>query len=155
MYIVFVRGERCQMDCIKVICLYLKKYVSDEQFETIFYDYVDDFQGCLPEDLYLYILSANFSRKEERIRLVTELCNYILKSHKSMYENVHDAYVECMVDSDAKDIITEILRERYIKREEVYIDCGKICTQFELIFSIKQSLEYPRFCGDNWDAIGI
>ena len=32
------------MDCVKTICLYLKKYISDEQFENVFYDYIEDFQ---------------------------------------------------------------------------------------------------------------
>lgn len=54
------------MDCMKTICLYLKKYISDEQFETIFYDYLEDFQNALEEDIYLGVLFTNLSRKEEK-----------------------------------------------------------------------------------------
>ena len=35
------------MNCINTICLYLKKYLTDEQFENIFYDYIEDFQNYL------------------------------------------------------------------------------------------------------------
>ena len=40
------------MNCINTICLYLKKYLTDEQFENIFYDYIEDFQNSLEEDMY-------------------------------------------------------------------------------------------------------
>ena len=39
------------MNCINTICLYLKKYLTDEQFENIFYDYIEDFQNSLEEDI--------------------------------------------------------------------------------------------------------
>ncbi len=37
------------MDCNKIISLYLKGYILDEQFENIFYDYIDDFQNTVEE----------------------------------------------------------------------------------------------------------
>ena len=43
------------MNCINTICLYLKKYLTDEQFENIFYDYIEDFQNSLEEDMYLNV----------------------------------------------------------------------------------------------------
>ena len=49
------------MNCINTICLYLKKYLTDEQFENIFYDYIEDFQNSLEEDMYLNVLSTNFA----------------------------------------------------------------------------------------------
>ena len=55
------------MDCNAIICLYLKGYISDEQFENIFYDYIDDFQNTVEADIYLNILFTNLSRKEEKI----------------------------------------------------------------------------------------
>ena len=42
------------MNCINTICLYLKKYLTDEQFENIFYDYIEDFQNSLEEDIDVY-----------------------------------------------------------------------------------------------------
>ena len=79
------------MNCINTICLYLKKYLTDEQFENIFYDYIEDFQNSLEEDMYLNVLSTNFSSKQEKISLETELYNYVLENYDSVYENINDA----------------------------------------------------------------
>lgn len=141
------------MNCIKTICLYLKKYISDEQFENIFYNYIEDFQNSLEEDICFNILSTNFSSKQERISLETVLRNYVLKNYGSEYENFNDAYVEQIVDSDKEGIVVEILKKKYEKREEVHVDCSMISTQSELIDTIKQALQYPQFCGNNWDAV--
>lgn len=141
------------MDCIKTICLYIKKYISDEQFETIFYDYLGDFQNVLEEDIYLGVLFTNLSRKEEKISLQAILRNYVSENYGSLYENINDAYVERLIDTDTDDVVVQILRKKYEKREKAEIDCSLIRSQSELIDSIKQSLQYPSFCGNNWDAI--
>lgn len=141
------------MNCINMICLYLKKYLTDEQFENIFYDYIEDFQNSLEEDMYLNVLSTNFSAKQEKISLETELYNYVLENYDSVYENINDAYVERIIDSNKEDIVVEILKNKYQKKEEVDIDCSMINTRSELIDAIKRALQYPHFCGDNWDAI--
>ena len=39
------------MKCIRNICLYLKKYISDKQFERIFYQDIDDFKSTLEENI--------------------------------------------------------------------------------------------------------
>ena len=51
------------MKCIRNICLYLKKYISDKQFERIFYQDIDDFKSILEENIYWKILSSNFNKK--------------------------------------------------------------------------------------------
>ena len=117
------------MNCINTICLYLKKYLTDEQFENIFYDYIEDFQNSLEEDMYLNVLSTNFSSKQEKISLETELYNYVLENYDSVYENINDAYVERIIDSNKEDIVVEILKNKYQKREEVDIDCSMINTR--------------------------
>lgn len=141
------------MDCIKIICFYLKNYISDEQFENIFYDKINDFQDCLDEGVYLDILSTNLSSKEEKISLETELCNFILKNYRELYENINDAYVERMIVAEKEDTVMKILKNKYEKREEVDIDCSIINTRLELIEAVKQALQYPQFCGNNWSAV--
>lgn len=141
------------MDCIKTICLFLKNYISEEQFITVFYEYINDFQNFLAEDIYLNILSTNFSSKEEKISLETELRNFVLDNYQSLYEIINDAYVEHMLDLDEEDIVVEMLKKKYEKREEVDIDCSVINTQLELIVAIKNALHYPKFCGNNWNAV--
>ncbi|MDE7286978.1 MAG: barstar family protein [Lachnospiraceae bacterium] len=141
------------MDCIKVICLYLKGYILVEQFEKFFFDCIDDFQSSLGEDIYLDILSTNFSSKEEKISLETKLYDFVLKNYMSLYEKINDAYVEHMIQLNQKDTVVEMLKKKYEKREEVEINCSMIITQSELINVIKKVLQYPQFCGNNWNAI--
>ena len=55
------------MNCINTICLYLKKYLTDEQFENIFYDYIEDFQNSLEEDyviLMFYLQTLVLNKKK-------------------------------------------------------------------------------------------
>ena len=54
------------MNCINTICLYLKKYLTDEQFENIFYDYIEDFQNSLEEDMILmfYLQTLVLNKKK-------------------------------------------------------------------------------------------
>lgn len=152
-YFHFRKRKGIKMDYIKMICLYLKKYISDEQFENCFFDNLNGFENCLENDIYINVLSADFNSKEERINIQTELREYVLKNYKSIYENINDAYVERILDDDKEDIAVKILRENNRKREVVDIDCNMINTQLELIRAIKQALQYPQFSGNTWDAI--
>ena len=69
------------MKYIRIICLYLKKYISDKQFENIFYQDIDGFQDALEEEVYWNILSSNFNKKEDIITINTYLYNYMLKNY--------------------------------------------------------------------------
>lgn len=141
------------MNCIEIICLYLKRYLSENQFQEIFYDNINDFENVLQEDIYLNILSTNFESKERRITLETELRDYVLEHYSLVYDNINDAYIERCIDSNKGNVVVEILKKKYERKEEVSINCDKISKRSELICSVKNALEYPRFCGDNWDAI--
>lgn len=141
------------MDCIRTICLYLKKYVSTEQFIDVFFEYIYDFQNSLEEDIYLNILSTNFNSKQEKIHLDTKLYHYILENNKAIYEEINDSYIERLIDLNEEDVVINLLKKKYEKKEEVDLDCSKISTQLELIAEIKKALEYPQFCGNNWHAV--
>lgn len=141
------------MNCIEMICFYLKKYISDQQFENIFYDYNEDFKKSLDENIYLDVLSTDFNSKQEKISLETELRNYVLENYNSVYDDINDAYIELMLDSNKDGTVVELLKEIYQKNEQVDIDCSMINTQSDLIDAIKQALKYPNFCGNNWNAI--
>ena len=71
----------------------------------------------------------------------------------SLYGKINDAYVEHMIQLNQKDTVVEMLKKKYEKREEVEINCSMIITQSELINVIKKVLQYPQFCGNNWNAI--
>ncbi|BEO99550.1 barstar family protein [Fusobacterium polymorphum] len=141
------------MKYIKIICLYLKKYISDKQFEKIFYQNIDDFENVLKEEIYWNILSSNFNKKEDIISMNTCLYNYVLKNHKSIYDEISDAYIEKLIETNEKNEIIDILKKKYEQKKEVLINCNKINSKLELICSIKESLNFPQHCGNNWNAI--
>ena len=141
------------MKYIRIICLYLKKYISDKQFENIFYQDIDSFQNALEEEVYWNILSSNFNKKEDIITINTYLYNYMLKNYKSIYDEISDAYVENLINSNEDNVVIDILKKRYEQKEEVFINFYNINNKLELIFSIKKALNLPQHCGNNWDAI--
>lgn len=141
------------MNYNEVICLYLKKYLSDEQFEQYFYDNIDDFETNLDETTYLKIVSKNFSSKEERIRLQTQLKEYIISNFPEIYDKISDAYIELLIQSNDTNEIIELLKKKYVKKKLIVIDCSQVNNSKEIIQIIKTALEFPVFCGDNWNAI--
>ena len=141
------------MKCIRNICLYLKKYISDKQFERIFYQDIDDFKSILEENIYWKILSSNFNKKEDIISMNTYLYDYVEKNYKSVYDEISDAYIEKLIETNEKNEIIDILKKKYKQKEEVFISCCMIDTKLELIYSIKKALNYPKHCANNWDAI--
>lgn len=139
--------------CLRAICLYLKDYLSDQQFEELFSAYISAFQTYLEEELYLDIVFTKFWSKEERIRLRTKLHQYVLQQDLDLYQNTNDVSVERMIAAGAEDELIHILKKRYEKKAELYIQCDGIYTASELIHTIKQSLQFPAFCGLGWDSI--
>ena len=69
------------------------------------------FENSLEDDIYLEILSTNFSSKEERISLQSTLKKCILNNYSAMLDNINDAYIEQKINSNEEDIITEILKK--------------------------------------------
>lgn len=141
------------MNYNEVICLYLKKYLSDKQFEQYFYNNMNRFKKHLNEKTYLEIISTNFSSKEERINLKTKLKQYILTDFPEIYNKISDAYVELLIQSNDRNEILEVLKNRYAKKQLITIDCSQINNNKEIIQIIKEALDFPDFCGNNWDAI--
>lgn len=123
------------MDCIEIICLYLKRYLSAEQFQTIVYAHLHAFEHALPEPVYLDLLSATFCTKEETIHLETELRNDVLRHHPLLYDKINDAFMEHWIAANPGDTVTEILKKRDEKRAEVFINCSSIRSASELIYT--------------------
>lgn len=141
------------MKYIRIICLYLKNYISDKQFENIFYQHIEDFKNNLEEDIYWNILSSNFNKKENLITLKTYLYKYILKNYSLIYDEVNDTFVEILIETNEYYEVIEILKKKYKQKEEVLIDCHSINNELELLYSVKKNLNFPQHCGNNWDAI--
>ena len=105
------------MMIIEILCLYLKEYLSTDQFEELVYDHLSEFEKLLDEDIYLELITTNFSSKESRISLFSRLHEYVLEKYEPEYHRITDAYIERMIDSGRQDRIVNILQERYRKSE--------------------------------------
>jgi len=127
--------------------------VSTEQFINIFFEYINDFQNSLKEDIYLSILSTNFNDKQEKISLDSELYHFIIENHNLTYEKINDSYIERLIDLAEEDVVINLLKKKYEKKEEIDIDCSAINSRSELISAIKKALGYPQFCGNNWHSV--
>lgn len=69
------------------------------------------------------------------------------------YQKINDAYVEKIIETNKYDSITKLLKNKYKKNKLITIDCNNIFTQTDLIKVFKKKLDFPLFCGDNWDAV--
>lgn len=141
------------MNFNEVICLYLNGYLTDEQFEHYFYNNMEDAEKVVDENIYLEIISTNFSQKEECISLRFQLKQYVEKEVSEIYGNISDSYVESLTQSNDNNEIINLLKTRYMKKPLVKIDCRRIKNSKEIISTIKHSLNFPEFCGNNWNAI--
>lgn len=141
------------MNFNEVICFYLNGYLTDEQFERYFYNNMENTETDVDENIYLEIISTNFSQKQECISLRFQLKQYAEKEVPRIYSKINDSYVELLTQSNDNNEIINLLKTRYIKKPLVKIDCGTIKNSKEIISTIKHSLNFPEFCGNNWNAI--
>ena len=74
----------------------------------------------------------------------TYLYDYVEKNYKSVYDEISDAYVENLIETNEKNEIIDILKKKYKQKEEVFINCCMIDTKLELIYLIKKALNYPK-----------
>lgn len=137
----------------EVICLYLNQYLTSEQFESYFYNNMNQFEVELDEETYLNIISTNFNSKQAVITLQEKLKKDIIQSFPDLYNCMNDAYIEQLIQSEADGEIIEILKMKYSRADMLKINCIDIKTRSELISEIKTALKFPVFCGNNWDAI--
>ena len=70
-----------------------------------------------------------------------------------MKYEISDDYVEKLIETNEKNEIIDILKKKYEQKKEVLINCNKINNKLELICSIKEALNFPQHCGNNWNAI--
>lgn len=108
--------------CLRAICLYLKDYLSDQQFEELFSAQISAFQTHLEEELYLDIVFTKFWSKEERIRLRTKLHQYVLQQGSDLYQNTNDTSVERMIAAGVEDELIHILKKRYEKKRNFILN---------------------------------
>ena len=143
----------CSVDeCIVIISLYLKDYINKEQFADIVYSNIDVFETALRNDIFFSIIEADFSCKDERVKLDTKLTSYLFECYNISLDDISDSYVENIIQDRKNPLLCDMLGERYVQKDEVTIDCSNIFSYDELIEIVKSKLEFPNFCS-NWDGI--
>ncbi len=138
---------------IEIIVLYLKSYISTNDFEKILYDNIDSFEEEIEEDIIYELINADYNSKENIIHLKKCLNDYITSNYLSLFKIINDVFVEKIIDANKNDDITNILKKKYKKKKVIIIDCNMIYTHTDFIKIFKHDLKFPLYCGNNWDAI--
>lgn len=138
---------------LEIICLFVNDYLSSQQFEELFFNNIFEYEKILDNKVYLELIDTNFNLSHEVISLKNYLKTYLMTNYYNEINVINDSYVDMIVNSNRNDIVAEILQSHYIKKENIYINCDLINNQVDLIHAIKDSLQFPKNCGNNWDAI--
>lgn len=140
------------MNCQIIICLFLKQYLTINEFEDYFYNNMEEFQNELPDLVYEELLCTHFTNKGECINLRTFLKQYILVNNLDLYDMISDAYIEQLIKKSDGQIV-HLLKEKSTPPKSIAIDCEKIKTEKEFIQYLKKELNLPISSGLNWMAL--
>lgn len=140
------------IDCIDVICLYLKNYLTDAEFQDYFCRHEERFKAETNEEIYLETVFTDFRIKERCVSLSNQLREYVAACCPGRYEAVHDAYVQKLIEAGTDHEIIDILKRPYEKKERVEIDCGAIESVSRLHRILKSELRLGEAYGNHWDA---
>lgn len=138
---------------IEIIGLFLKGYIDKQTFEKSLYETIDDLIDVLNGSVIDELLNCNYSSNEQVSHLFFVLDEYLATNYTDAYLYINDAYVERVINSDRNDWIAEYLRKHHQKTTCVIIDCTNTMTAEELVKSFKDSMPFPTWCGNSWDAI--
>lgn len=138
---------------LEIICLFVNDYLNSEQFEELFFNNIFEYEKILDNKAYLEVIDTNFNLSYKVISLKNYLKTYLITNYYNEINIINDSYVDMIVNSNRTDVVAEILKSHYTKREIVYINCDLISNQADLIRTIKDSLQFSEICGNNWDAI--
>lgn len=138
---------------IEAICLFLKEYLDGEEFEKIVYSELDDLEKNLEKELFFKIITTDYRSKKDLWSLKHTLSDYVRSEYRDIFDNVDDRYVEKIIESNNNDDVTLFLKKKYEKPEIINIDCSCINNSRELFAALKNKLSFPKWCGENWDAV--
>lgn len=138
---------------IESLCLFVKDYLSTEQFVDLFFDNIYEYEKILDKDIYFKVIDTNFNSSHEIVTLKNHLDFYLNTKYNREISSISDSYVELIIASNRKDAVANILKNNYKRKDVVCINCSLVDSQYKFISIIKDSLQFPNFCGHNWDAI--
>ena len=105
------------MKYIKIICLYLKKYISDKQFEKIFYQNIDDFENVLKEEI---AKEVEHEIGKYGYSLFIFVVTDIINSNSLLF--VYGKEIDLVQNAFKKDVVdNEVLLENVVSRKKQII----------------------------------
>lgn len=142
----------------EIIIYFIKDYIMKDIFEKWIYE-KQELESFLGKELYLDVITVDFSRKDEVIHLKNILKKYLLEERKLDIDEINDAYCERIFNSPDIEQIIEKLdgAEKGIYKllfgefvypeyhEEVSIDLTNIKTEKELMSVISRGIGIYRF----------
>ena len=136
------------------MALFVKGYISEEDFVNFAYENDDLFENLLDTDTYQAILDYSSLDKESKNTMYSEIEKYLAEADIDVFNSIQDAYVERIIDSDRTDFWAEYLRKKNAKEKEIVIDCALASDGWQLRKLVKNKLGLDdTCCGDSWDAI--
>lgn len=129
---------------LEIICLFVNDYLNSEQFEELFFNNIFEYEKILDNKAYLEVIDTNFDLSYKVISLKNYLKTYLITNYYNEINIINDSYVDMVVNSNRTDVVAEILKSHYTKREIVYINCDLISNQADLIRTIKDSLQFSE-----------
>ena len=101
------------------------------------------FWNSIEKWYFFSIIEADFSCKDERVKLDTKLTSYLFECYNISLDDISDSYVENIIQDRKNPLLCDMLGERYVQKDEVTIDCSNIFSYDELIEIVKSKLEFP------------
>jgi hypothetical protein len=142
----------------EIIIFFVKEYINKDVFEKWVYEKTD-LESFLGSELYLDVISVDFSKKEEVIHLKNNLKRFITDEKLINIDEINDGYCEKFfnqlnvlqlinrMDNSEKQVYELLLHEFVypVYREEVIIDLINIRTEKELMRAMSRGLGMYRF----------
>lgn len=142
------------MTKIDILCLYVKDYLTNNEFEQWVYQNEEELSKAFEDNLYYEIISTDYNNKEEVINLKNILEEYLNCNFSNEFININDCYIDKVIDtSEVGNPIIKLLKQRYGRKEKVEFDCININSLKELHHSIKDKFSFSQYYGMNWDAL--
>lgn len=114
-------------------------------FESFLYENMGLFEGELPSDIFLELISLDFTDDNG----VLHMKNILREHYGDMSAKYNDAFFERAAESG--EPLSELI-DRPERPEVLVFECGGISSARELHMLIKKMLRFPSRYGMNWDA---
>ncbi len=143
------------MGKIEILCLFVKNYLSNSEFEQWLYQNIEDLKNELYDNYNLYyeIISTNYDNKVEVITLKNVMENYLSQKYNDKLSNIGSGFIDLVINSESEDPIINIIKKKYSRKDEVEFNCLNINTVEELHLDIKKKFRFSEYYGLNWNAL--